>query len=249
MKLEHCISAGNLKNVYVEGDRAIKVFDSSYNKSDVLYEALNTSRVEDTGMEIPKLLEVNVENGQWQIISQYIEGKTMAQLMKENPKNLSAYLEQMVDLQLEINSRSNPLLNKLKDKMARHINELKNIDDIKRYELLTRLDSMPKHNKLCHGDFRPENIIVTAEGKLYAVDWVHATQGNASADVAWTYLMLALESKKTADKYMACFCEKTNTSITYVLQWLPIVAAAKLTNCSEKEAKLLHQWIDVFDYQ
>ncbi|MCQ4950996.1 30S ribosomal protein S2, partial [Bittarella massiliensis (ex Durand et al. 2017)] len=28
-----------------------------------------------------------------------------------------------------------------------------------RYELHTRLDSMPKHVKVCHGDFIPSNVI------------------------------------------------------------------------------------------
>ena len=60
---------------------------------------------------------------------------------------------------------------------------------------------MHEHSKLCHGDFSPENIIVTKSGKLVAVDWVHATQGNASADVARTYLLLALNDIAVADRY------------------------------------------------
>jgi len=85
---------------------------------------------------------------------------------------------------------------------------------------------MPKHTKLCHGDFCPSNIIVGDDGKWYLVDWVHASQGNASADVARTYLLLSLKDKKTADMYMDLFCEKTGTEKRYVQGWLPIVAAA-----------------------
>ena len=39
------------------------------------------------------------------------------------------------------------------------IESLDVIDHIKRYDLLTRLDSTPKHVKLCHGNFGPENIV------------------------------------------------------------------------------------------
>ena len=67
---------------------------------------------------------------------------------------------------------------------------------------------MPKHTKLCHGDFNPSNIIVGDDGKLYVIDWVHASQGNASADVARTYLLLSLKDKKKAELYMDLFCEK-----------------------------------------
>ena len=64
-----------------------------------------------------------------------------------------------------------------------------------RYELLTRLESMPKHNKVCHGDFNPSNVIVGKNGKMTVVDWAHATQGNASADAAMTYLLFALKDQ------------------------------------------------------
>lgn len=111
---------------------------------------------------------------------------------------------------------------------------------------------MPKHFKLCHGDFRPSNIIVGEDGKLYLIDWVHATQGNASADIANTYLLLKLqygEASEIADKYMDEFCKVTNTQKTYVTTWLPIVAAARLAKDKKEEKDLLEKWINVVDFQ
>jgi len=105
---------------------------------------------------------------------------------------------------------------------------LEEIDDVKKYDLLTRLDSIKKHNKVCHGNFSPENILITKDGKTYIVDWVAATQGNASADLGKTYLLLALDYPQSAEKYLNLFCQKTNTSKKYVQEWLPIVAAAQL---------------------
>lgn len=67
-----------------------------------------------------------------------------------------------------------------------------NLDESIKYELHTRLEGMPKHNKLCHGDFNPSNIIVKEDGTPYFIDWSHATQGNASADVARTYMLFWL---------------------------------------------------------
>ena len=52
-------------------------------------------------------------------------------------------------------SKKCPLLNRLKEKLARQIDSVKELDDITRYDLQTRLDGMPKHLKLCHGDFEP----------------------------------------------------------------------------------------------
>jgi len=248
MKFDNCIYKGELKSVYYEDGKAIKVFAPNYSKTDVLYEALNTARVEDAGMDIPKLLDVSFENGQWSITSEFIEGKTLSTLMKENPSNIDNYIEQMVDLQLEINQKQNPFLNKLKDKLSFQINSLDTINDSTKYELRTLLESMPKHTKLCHGDFNPDNIIVTESGKLYVIDWVHATQGNASADVARTYLLLAINSLENADNYMNCFCKKSATNKKYVEQWIPIVAAAQLCKNKPEEKELLLKWTDISDF-
>ena len=84
---------------------------------------------------------------------------------------------------------------------------------------------------------------------MYVLDWVHATQGNASADVARTYLLFCLSNEDTAEKYMDLFCKKTGTDKRYVQQWLPLVAAAQLTKKRPEEAELLHTWLNVCDYQ
>lgn len=131
--------------------------------------------------------------------------------MAENPDKKHEYLELFVNLQIEVQSKTCPLLNKLKDKMNRKISEA-DLDATTRYDLHTRLEGMPKHNKLCHGDFNPSNIIIADDGTAYVIDWSHATQGNASADVARTYLLFWLNGDiDGANEYLDLFCEKTNT--------------------------------------
>ena len=252
--MKKCISQNNLKSVYLENNTAIKVFSKDYNKSDVLYEALNTARVEDAGVNIPKLLSVSVNNGQWEITSEYADGITLTQLIKEHPEKTADYIKKMVEYQVDFQKKSNPLLLKLKDKLIRQINDIETLDSSVKYELLTRLNTMPKHTKLCHGDFCPDNIIVNIDDNaditsITAVDWVHATQGNASADAAMTYLLFALKDQGLADMYMDMFCKKSDTAKQYVQQWLPIVAASQLDKDNELEKDFLMKWIDVMDYQ
>ena len=245
------ISRNATKSVYRDGDKAVKVFCKGFPKAEVLNEALISARIEEIGgINIPATLAVEVDSdGCWAIYKEFIDGKTLQQLMDENPDKLDEYLDQMVDLQLSIHSKTCPLLNKLKDKMARQISEMEDLNPVNRYDLLTRLDSTPKHVKLCHGDFQPNNIIVKDDGTMYVLDWVHATQGNASADVARTYLLFCLDNQETADKYMDLFCQKSGTDKRYVQQWLPLVAAAQLTKKRPEEVDLLQRWLDVCDYQ
>ena len=238
------------KKIYRDGDVVIKEFSEKFPKSAILNEALNQSRVEETGLPIPALKAVSVVNGQWAITMEYVEGKTLEQIMREDPDNIEKYMNDFVDLQLKVQSKKAPLLNKLKDKMNRKISSLGGqVDATIRYELHTRLDSMPKHNKLCHGDFNPSNIIIDNEGNPHILDWSHATQGNASADAARTYLLFALKDKKLADLYMDIFCRKSDTAKQYVQQWLPIVAASQLVKRIPGEEEFLKSWVDVVDYQ
>lgn len=237
------------KEVYKCEEGIAKVFEESHPKADVFNEALNTARVEATGLDIPKVKEVTMVDGKWTLLIEYREGTTLEEMMASDKANLEKYMEDFVDLQLDMHSKRSPRLNKLKDKMARQINSLKEIDATTRYELLTRLESMPKHDKLCHGDFNPSNVIYGKNGKLTIVDWAHATQGNASADAAKTYLLFALKDQEMADLYLKLFCKKSDTARQYVQQWLPIVAAAQLTKNNELEKDFLMKWIDVFDYQ
>lgn len=249
MNLDKVIAVRTGKTVYRDVDKVVKVFDSDYSKADILNEALNQARIEETGLKIPKILGVTMIDGNWAIISEYIAGKTMAQLMKENPDKFDEYLEKFVDIQIDVQSRKAPLLNKLKDKMNRKISEA-DLDATTRYELHTRLEGMPKHNKVCHGDFNPSNIIIAEDGTPYILDWSHATQGNASADVARTYLLFWLDGNiEGAKKYLELFCKKTDTAKQYVEKWLPIVAASQSVKGNEKEREFLLSWVDVVDYE
>ncbi len=248
MKLDDVIAVRKAKKVYRDGDKCIKVFDKDYSKADVLNEALNQARIEETGLNIPKVLEVTTIDGKWAIVSEFIEGVTLAELMEKNPDKLDEYLNVLVDVQLEIQSKTCPLLNKLKDKMNRKISEA-DLDATTRYELHSRLEGMPKHNKVCHGDINPSNIIVTNDGKYYIIDWSHATQGNASADAARTYLLFCLkENEEIAKKYLEIFCNKSDTAKQYVEKWLPIVAASQSVKGNEDERQFLLSWTDVVEY-
>lgn len=249
MNLDRIIAVRTNKTVYRSGEYCVKVFDDDFSKVDVLNEALNQARVEETGLNVPKIVEVTKIDGKWAIVSEFVEGKTLARLMEENPDKKDEYLEKFVDLQIEVQSKKCPLLTKLRDKMNRKI-DLTNLDESIKYELHTRLEGMPKHNKLCHGDFNPSNIIIKDDGTAYFIDWSHATQGNASADVARTYMLFWLAGDiEGAEKYLDLFCQKSGTDKRYVQKWMPIVAASQSVKGHEKEREFLMSWIDVAEFQ
>lgn len=238
------------KVIYRDGDTIIKVFNDTFSKEGILREAMNNAILETTDLPVPKVIEVCKAEGQWAIVEEFVEGKTLEQLMAENPEKEGEYLNLFVDLQMKIHATKAPsMLIRLRDKMRGKISQA-DLDATTRYDLHTRLEGMKRHTKICHGDFHPSNVIITPAGEAYIIDWAHVTQGNASADVARTYLLFQLEGKEDlAKKYMHLFCEKSDTAYQYVQKWLPIVAASQSVKGKAEEKELLLKWVDVVEYE
>lgn len=249
--LNNKIAERKTKDVYKENGKTIKLFIENYSKADILNEALNQARVEEgTDLYMPKLLEVTKINNRWALVSEHIEGTPLDVLMEQHPEKFEEYLNKFVEIQLTILSKQVPLLNRIKEKYRRKINETKNIDDNIKYELLQRLEGMKNHTKLCHGDYNPSNIIINEKGEYFVIDWSHATQGNASADVAKTFLLFSIQGKpEVAEKYLNLFVEKSGIEKTYIQRWIPIVAAAQMSKGRIEEQEFLHKWVDILDYE
>ncbi len=250
MNLDKVIAERSTKTIYHDGDRSIKVFNTGYSKADVLNEALNQARIEEIGLNVPKVLEVTSIDGRWAIVSEFIEGVTLAELMEKYPEKKREYVELLVDLQMSIHARFCPLLNRMKDKMSRMIAQTE-LDATTRYSLHTRLnEDTPKHSKVCHGDFTPSNIIITDDGTPFVIDWSHVTQGNASADASHSYLKFWMNGDISGSEiYLDTFCAKSGTAKQYVRKWMPLVAASQLIKCNDKKREFLMSWIDFSDHQ
>ena len=247
MKLEELIGKGTNNEVYRSGDAAVKIFRKDYKKADVLHEAFIAAKIEETGLNLPSVREVPMIDGKWAIVMDLVEGRTMKQMMEEDPDNLEKYVDQMVDIQLMIHNKKCDLLPHLRDKMISRINDA-DLDSTKRYELLTIMDGTPKHRKLCHGDFNPSNVIISDDGKAYVIDWSHATIGNASADAARTYLLFWLSGDVAgANEYLDLFCAKSGIDKSYVQRWMPIVAASQSVKGKAGEREFLLSWVNIVE--
>ena len=239
------------KEIYVDNDKVIKLFVEDHSQSDILNEALNQSRVDEySNLNVPKLIEVRKLENRWAIVSERVEGKTISQMMKEQPEKTDEYLNLFVDVQLIILSNEVPLLNRIKEKFTRKLENATNIDENTKYELLQRLQGMKNHNKLCHGDYHPSNVIVKEDGTVYVIDWAHVTQGNASADAARTFLLFSIDNnEELAEKYLNLFANKSGIEKSHIQRWIPIVAATQMTKNIPEEQEFLSRWINVVDFE
>jgi aminoglycoside phosphotransferase (APT) family kinase protein len=76
------------------------------------------------------------------------------------------------------------------DSLRRRIQEAK-VSPLVQAAALQRLDRLPQGTALCHGDFHPGNVVLTARGPRI-LDWPTAMCGHPLGDVARTSLILRL---------------------------------------------------------
>ena len=249
--LNNPIAERSNKTVYRDGNYTIKLFVENYSTANILNEALNMSRVlEGTDLYIPKLVEVTKIGNRWALVTEHVDGTPLDKLMAEHPEKMDEYMNMFVDIQMVVLSKEVPLLSAIKDKFRKKLSSTSIINDNTKYELLQRLEGMKNHTKLCHGDFNPSNVIITADGKYHIIDWAHATQGNASADAARTYLLFAMQGREDlASNYLDTFTAKSGIEKRNVQRWIPIVAGTQLTKEIADETEFLTKWVDIVDFE
>jgi hypothetical protein len=77
--------------------------------------------------------------------------------------------------------------------LTHKINHAPPLDQRTKTAILEHLSQLPQDNKLLHGDFHPDNILLTPNGPVI-IDWIDATMGHPLADVARTSLLARVAS-------------------------------------------------------
>ena len=106
MNFDRIIAVRNDKTVYRDGDRCVKVFGGGYTCAEVLNEAHNQALAREAGLRVPKVLEVTRFDGKWALVSEYIKGTSLEELMRRNPEKRDGYMQLFVDLQLAMHANT-----------------------------------------------------------------------------------------------------------------------------------------------
>jgi aminoglycoside phosphotransferase (APT) family kinase protein len=108
---------------------------------------------------------------------------------------------------------------------------------------LARLGELPEDDRLCHGDFHPDNIIMSRRGPVI-IDWSDATKGNPAADVARTRLLISvgapvegrisgwlakLARKRVLSLYTKLYLARSSISSESIEAWQLPVALTRMT--------------------
>ena len=240
MNLERPIATGNTASIYLHDGKIIKMFNDFLPDTEAEYEANKQKHAYLCGLPVPYIHEATKINGRQAIIMEYIEGRTIGQMMYDDMSKAEEYMSLSVDIQQKIHATEASGLELMSDKLNRQILSASPLNNSQKHRLIEQLSAMRYDKKLCHGDYHVFNLIYQ-DGNVSIIDWVDSSAGDIRADVYRTYLLYTQFSMELADMYLQLYCNKSGLLKDEILIWEPIIAGARLSESvsSERESQLV----------
>jgi len=192
LSLGQPIGEGRTAELYPWGvGRALKLFREWVPADWVAYEARLARTVQGTGLPVPEVGDVVEIGGRVGIVYQRVEGLSMLRVFQERPWTLVSSARKLAELHAQIHTQRCAELPDLRTRLEGKIRSAEPLPVNLREAALEVLAGLPPGERVCHGDFHPDNVIISAGGPVI-IDWMDAARGNPLADVARTCLLIRL---------------------------------------------------------
>jgi aminoglycoside phosphotransferase (APT) family kinase protein len=253
------LGQGRTADIYGWGERqALKLYHAGWPVAMIEEEARISRLVAQTGLPVPAVGEVLTMEDRTGIIFSRVSGPTLVEYFATYPWTVFRSVRLFTDLHIRMHAQALPDLPSQRQQLRRLIGEA-DVPETWRQEALERLDDLPDGQMLCHGDYHPENVLITRAGPVI-IDWFTATCGNPLADVACTSLLLEaaeLPSSPMAQwllasaravvhrAYLRRYLRRSGVMAEEVAAWrMPIIVARLgrgIPEERERMLQLLHQ--------
>jgi len=256
------IALGRTAEIYAwkEG-QILKLFHEWFPTTAIEYEARVAHAVYAAGLPVPvpgELIQVERRLG---LEYERLDGPTMLRVFQKQPWRITALARLFAELHAQMHATSTHQPNSQRERLQNKIREAKPLSESLKQAALDALDKMPGGDALCHGDFHPDNIIMTATRPV-VIDWIDVTSGNPLADFARTSILIQYGAPAPKNPlglviqlgrgsfyraYHRHYFELTHANPAEVQAWIPIVAAARLNEgITEEENTLISIVQDAF---
>lgn len=250
------IGRGRTAEIFSWGsERVLKLFLKDYPFTGVEKEARITQAAHNANLPVPAVDEIVEVDGRQGIVFERIDGPILSAAMLSRPWKFPQLARLMADLRMTIHSCELPGLPSQRDDLRRIIEDRVSLQDATKEALLETLEQLPDGSALCHGDFHPDNIIVSSRG-LVIIDWLTVKRGNPIADIVRTSLLLRVGTPPGCNAvsrrlhtfggsliysvYLKRYTQLKAFPHQQMYKWLPVVAAARLAeHIPEEKSKLL----------
>jgi aminoglycoside phosphotransferase (APT) family kinase protein len=254
------IGAGRTADVYAwGGDRILKLFQAWMPADSVEGEFTITRLAREAGLPVPAAEELVEVDGRPGIIFERVHGPSMLQVLEKQPGKVLSIARQLAELHVRMHAGILPEgPDGQHQQIERGVAWAKGLTDGEKQAILDILARLPKGNAVCHGDFHPDNILITGNGPVI-IDWMTGTRGNPLGDVSRTVLLIQAGGlppripflvgvsmnalrRVIVSAYLKHYRQLHPASLEEIASWkLPIYAArlAEVENYPAEKASLL----------
>ncbi len=255
-KLGPRIGVGQTAEVFaIDDGRVVKLFHPDLSRTSVEAEAHAAELVARAGLPAPDfhgLVEIEKRPG---IVYERLQGETMLDVMRRRPHQLRRFSREFAALHRQLHQCEIPQLRSYRDSLSAQIQDATGLTEADKERVLSRLHGLPRdRHMVCHGDFHPDNIMLTQRGWV-VIDWMTACSGEPAADVARTLMLLAIGTpiemnpwqrmmtlllrRFFRNRYQADYFHGCEPTPPQVQAWLPVLAAARLAESIDDETNYL----------
>lgn len=259
-KLGGLIGQGRQAEIFAWGGDAqvLKLFSTGTPHSYVEDELEVCRAVQRAGLPVPEVRIIVELDGRYGIVFEMISGPSMLRELTSKPWTIFKGAKALAGLHLQMHGTKASGLPSQRDRLTRQITNAQALNDDRRQAILDALGRLPDGDFICHGDFHPDNILISPRGPVI-LDWPTATSGNPLADVARTSLLLTrgdipdfiagrwiinVVRHLFHRSYIQQYLKQTGQTIESIEDWLVPVAAARLDEGIEAEYPMLLRMID-----
>jgi hypothetical protein len=184
------LGQGRTAEVFLLGERyVLKLFRANFPKQAIENEYLVCRSIASL-IDIPIAHQHLMVAGRDAIIFDRIIGVSGFKHLLRSPWSIGAFAREFAALHARMHSLTVPdEVPALKNILIRNINLHDLLPVEKKARIIGYLNALTDGTALCHGDFHPENILISGE-KTFVLDWMTATRGNPLADAARTSVLL-----------------------------------------------------------
>ncbi|MET3729462.1 aminoglycoside phosphotransferase (APT) family kinase protein [Fictibacillus halophilus] len=261
MEHNQIIGEGSTAQVMIfSPTEVVKLFHDHISDDLVEHEYTINKIILRSGLPVPEVRWSKPISGKRALIYRRVEGTTLTSLLSSQPKKTLHHLKRMAALQVSVHDKKLSTLPSQFGVLKQKIMSVKELNENDKKRIIKELEELPLGKCICHGDFHPDNILITKD-ETVIIDWCDATSGNPMADLARTLLILRYGGLKDRTsflnfitilyvrKFLAMYYRKSYTrhyqfSSKALNRWMIPIAAARLSeNLPDIEKKLLLSFI------
>jgi uncharacterized protein (TIGR02172 family) len=244
------LAIGRTAEIYPWNDgQVLKLFRPGWPDEAVEREASVARAVWEAGLPVPRVGDLVEVEGRRGLILERVDGPSLGTRTGARPWTVFRAARRLAELHVRMHDTRVPTLPSQRELIRSQIGAAADLPRRVREVALNVLAERPDGEQLCHGDFHPENVLVT-KGGMIVIDWACASHGSPAADVARSSLLLTLAAPLSSAipgwllgggrrlfhrAYLKRYLDLRSTDLGELRRWKPLIAAARLSECIPEE--------------